>query len=127
MPNIHDPYLNTVRRSLNEEKIKSRKHKIHNSTTTSKSFLSKKIIISDYIHLPESFQKFILLNLFIFIPYIFGLLIIFITMGTEKFQEITIFNFDLFMLSWTVGYETIALILLLTIIKSAFSFKKKQR
>ncbi|CAA6804703.1 MAG: Unknown protein [uncultured Sulfurovum sp.] len=125
MPEIHDPYLNTIQRNLNEEKIKERKEKVQKSKTHKKSFLSQNIVISDYIHLPESLQKFFLLSIFIFVPYLFGVIIMSLLLGYKSFQEFTTFNFDLFMLSWTVGYETIALILLLIIIRSALVFKQK--
>ena len=125
MINTHDPYLNTVKRSLNEEKIKSRKKNIEKNKVTKKSFFSKNIIISDYIYVPESLQKTFLLSMFILIPYLFGTVIIVILIGNGLFKEGITFSFDFFMLSWTIGYETIAFILLMFIIKSAFTFNRK--
>ena len=126
MPNIHDPYLDTVRRSLKNDKIKSRKNKIEKIHDNQKGFLSKKIILSDYIYLPEELQNLFLLAIFITIPYIFGIFILLIVIGVEKFKEFIQFNFDIFMLIWTVGYESIAFLLLLAIIKSALTFQPKQ-
>jgi len=125
MPTIHDPYLDTVRRSLNEDKIKSRKDKIKKTKKTKKGFLSQSVNLSDYIYLPEELEKLFLITTFILIPYIFGLLILFTIVESEKFKEFITFNFDMFMVTWTVGYESLALILLLVIIKSAFTFNKK--
>lgn len=125
MVQTHDPYLNTVKRSLSEQKHKIRKEKMKEAQEESKSFLSKNIKISDYIYLPENLQNFFLLSLFILIPYSFGILILLILMGYDAIQEHTTLNFDRFMLTWTVGYESIALILLLLIMKSAFTFKKR--
>jgi len=122
MPNVHDPYLDTVRRSLNEVKIKSRKNK--KNKKINKSFLSQNIILSDYIYLPEELQNLFLLTLFVIIPYGFGLCVLFIV-TVKEFNEFMKFNFDMFMLTWTVGYESLAFLILLTIVKSAFSFKKK--
>ena len=124
MINTHDPYLNTVKRSLNEERIKSRKKNIEKNEVTKKSFLSKNIVISDYIYVPESLQKTFLLSMFILIPYLFGTVIIIILIGNGLFKEGITFSFDFFMLSWTIGYETIAFILLILIIKSAFTFNR---
>ena len=124
MINTHDPYLNTVKRSLNEERIKSRKKNIEKNEVTKKSFLSKNIVISDYIYVPESLQKTFLLSMFILIPYLFGTVIIVILIGNGLFKEGITFSFDFFMLSWTIGYETIAFILLIFIIKSAFTFNR---
>ncbi|CAA6813727.1 MAG: Unknown protein [uncultured Sulfurovum sp.] len=124
MPEQHDPYLNTIQRGLNEDKIKTRKKKVENTEPKSKSFFTKNIILSDYIHLPESLQKFFLLTTFILIPYILGVFIMSVVMGYKTLKDFTTFNFDLYMLSWTIGYETMALILLIIIIKSAIVFKK---
>ena len=121
MPITHDPYLETARRNLNEVKIKSRKSKID----AEKSFLSKKITLSDYIYLPENFETLFFLAIFIIIPYIFGLLILLVVFELEEFKDFIQFKFDIFMLTWTVGYESIALLLLLTIIRSAFTFKRR--
>jgi hypothetical protein len=126
MPNVHDPYLDTVRRSLNNDKIKSRKNKIEKINESQKGFLSKKIILSDYIYLPEELQNLFLLAIFITIPYSFGVFILLIVIGVEKFKAFIQFNFDIFMLIWTVGYESIAFLLLLAIIKSALTFQVKK-
>jgi len=120
MPTIHDPYLDTVRRSLNNEKIKLRKNKID----AEQKFLSQNITLNDYMHLPEELEKLFILSSFILIPYIFGLFILYI-IAFKEFNQFIKFNFDMLMLTWTVGYETIAILLLLAIVKSAFSFKKK--
>jgi len=122
MPNVHDPYLDTVRRSLNEEKIKLRKNKKNKKINN--SFLSQNVILSDYIYLPEELQNLFLLTLFIIIPYSFGLCILLIVTAKE-FNQFMKFNFDMFMLTWTVGYESLAFLLLFAIIKSSFSFKQK--
>ena len=120
MPTIHDPYLDTVRRSLNDEKIKSRKNKID----AEQKFLSQNITLNNYIHLPEELEKLFILSSFILVPYIFGLFILYI-IAFKEFNQFIKFNFDMLMLTWTVGYESIAILLLLIIMKSAFSFKKK--
>ena len=125
MTNAHDPYLTTVKRTLNEEEIKKRKQKVENRQVQKKGFLSQSISLNDYIYLPESLQKPFLISIFILLPYIFGILILFTIVGYEVFKNGKIFTFDIFMLRWTVGYESLALILLLLIFKSAFSFRKR--
>ena len=125
MQSSHDPYLNTVRRTLTEERIKKRQDKIKNASTKPKKFLSQNIILSDYIYLPKELEKLFLLSIFILVPYIFGIITMLVFMGYEKLKKFLAFDFDLFMLSWTVGYEVLTLMLLILIIKSAFSFKKK--
>ncbi|CAA6822821.1 MAG: Unknown protein [uncultured Sulfurovum sp.] len=125
MPNVHDPYLDTARRSLTEKQIIIRKKKSEEIQAEKKGFFSKNIIVNDYIALPEGLETIILFAAFIIIPYMVGVMAVFIIMGYEQLQKYTTFDFDLFMLSWTIGYETIAILLLIGIIKSAFTFKQK--
>ena len=124
MPQLHDPYLNTVKRSLNEEKIKIRKKQIEDIHQQEKDFLSKNIIFSDYIYLPKHLQNFFIFITFITVPCICGIIVMSIVLNQKTFTEDTTFNFDLFILTWTIGYETIAFTLLLLILKSALYFKK---
>ncbi len=126
MPNTHDPYLTTVKITLKEAEIKSRRKKVKNKKEKPKSFLSQNIHIGDYIYLPESLQKLFLLLILIILPYMIGIITMTIIEGSKGFQESTRMIFDIFMLTWTIGYEILALLLLLLIIKSAFSFNRKK-
>ena len=126
MQNTHDPYLTTVKMTLKEAEIKSRRKKVKNKKKKPKSFLSQSIHIGDYIYLPESLQKLFLLIIFIIVPYTIGIITMTIIGGSKGFEEHTQIVFDIFMLTWTIGYELLALLFLLLIIKSAFSFKRKK-
>ena len=126
MQNTHDPYLTTVKMTLKEAEIKSRRKKVKNKKKKPKSFLSQSIHISDYIYLPESLQKLFLLMIFIIVPYTIGIITMTIIGGSKGFEEHTQIVFDIFMLTWIIGYELLALLFLLLIIKSAFSFKRKK-
>jgi len=123
MPNIHDPYLDTVRRNLKDERIKSRKDRI--TKINEEKFLSQKVSIHDYIYLPEELEKLFIFSAFIIVPYFTGIVTLLILLGYQAVKELLVFNFDLFMLLWTAGYEVLTLILLTLILKSAFTFKKR--
>ena len=124
MTNTHDPYLNTAKRTLTEERIKIRKQKVQDKKNQKKGFLSKNVILSDYIYLPEGFKNLFVLTLFILVPYLFGTLVMLSLLLLDVFESSENFSLDSFMLTWTVGYESIALILLLLIIKSAITFRE---
>lgn len=124
MPIIHDPYLDTVRRSLNDEKMKTRQKKIDDNPIATKGFFSQNIDLGEYLQVPQKFEKVVALFLFITIPYAVGLVAISLFMGYGGFLAFTTFDFHMYMLAWTVGYETIALILLFMIMKSAVGFNK---
>ena len=122
MPTIHDPYLSSVKRTLEEEKIKQRRD-TPQKINKKESFFSKEIIISNYIYLPESLQNSFLITIFIFVPYLLGLIII-LFINPNIINNYISFDLKSFMFSWTIGYEFIALLILTAIMKSAFTFKK---
>lgn len=127
MLGTHDPYLVTAKRTFNEERIQSRRKKLNKKKNEPKGFFSQEIHIEDYIYLPESLQKVFIISLFILLPYMVGLITITILNGyKDGFQEYSKMLFNIFMFTWTVGYEILALMLILLIIKSAFTFKKEQ-
>jgi len=125
MTTVHDPYLNTAKRELVEKKNKIRKAKIEEKKKKKeKSFFSKNIILSDYIYLPESLQQPFLAIIFTTIPYLSGLVVLYLFVYLDKIEtKLIAFNFNSFLLTWTIGYETIAFLLLLLIFKSALTFK----
>ncbi len=123
MTNTHDPYLNTARRTLNEERIKLRKEKLQNRRAQKRGFLSQNVILSNYIYLPEGFKNLFLFILFISIPYLVGTLVILGLLMLDAFKFNNNFSLDSFMLTWTIGYESIAIMLLILITKNAFTFR----
>jgi len=72
---------------------------------------------------PAGMEKFFLLLYFILLPYIAGLLFLFFYVGKGKVDLFLSLNEDAsFMLTWAVGYEIIAVLILLWVVKSAISF-----
>jgi len=126
MQTAHDPYLITVKRSMNEQKIKNRKQKfqLEVKSKPSKNFLYRDIKINYYLHLPKSIQKLLFIGYFILFPYIIGITFIFFALAYASIETYNNLQMDSFMLPWLIGYECLAFTLLLFIIKSAFCFKK---
>lgn len=126
MSSIHDPYLNTAKRTLEEKKVKQRQQVIiENKITKSKQLPKKNDFLSQNIDLPENLNTILLVNFLIFIPYLIGLVIIYLFSTETTSKEYINLDAYSFMLLWTIGYELIAFTLLTYIIKSAFSFKKR--
>lgn len=126
MQKTHDPYLNTVKRSLQNKECQKRKKKYAEKKNhpTSNNFLDQKIIFTNYFNLPESLQNIIGLTLFMFIPYSIGIIFIFVVVARASLETYEKIDMNSFFLSWTIGYEVMAFLLLLLIIKSALLFKK---
>lgn len=125
MPSIHDPYLNTVKRTLEEERIKKRQQlSIENRSKKSKNNFIQRGFLSQDIYLPKHMDMILLSNLFIFIPYLVGLLIILFFSNQEIVNKYIGLDLYSFVLLWTVGYELIALSALTYIVKSAICFNR---
>lgn len=72
---------------------------------------------------PEGFEKLFLLIYFITLPYIAGLLFLFFYVANgKKSLFLSLNDNSSFILTWAIGYEVIAVLIILWIVKSAISF-----
>lgn len=77
---------------------------------------------------PEGFEKIFLAIYFVSLPYIAGLLFQFFYIADGKTELFLSLNEQSsFILTWAIGYEIIATLILLYIIKMAISFAKESR
>ncbi len=124
MNQTHDPYLATVKRSLEEQRIQKRRKRLlaKEKSVQKESYFSKKIHLDQILDLPDGLQKILFFILFLLIPYSMGLLFTFITRLDMKCLESQKVNEFLFF--WTIGYEFSATMLLIFLIQDAFRYKK---
>jgi len=77
---------------------------------------------------PEGFEKLFLGIYFISLPYLAGLLFQFFYISDSKIEVFLSLNEQSsFILTWAIGYEIIATIILLYIVKMAISFANNSR
>jgi hypothetical protein len=77
---------------------------------------------------PEGFEQVFLGIYFISLPYIAGLIFQFFYIADAKVELFLSLNEQSsFLLTWTIGYEIIATIILLFVIKMAISFANESR
>ena len=77
---------------------------------------------------PEGFEKIFLLIYFIILPYIAGLIFLFFYVAEGSIELFLSINDESsFLLTWTIGYEIIAAIIILSIIKMAIGFANASR
>ena len=90
----------------------------------SNSFSQKEVDLTDTpLFFPQGFEKIFLGIYFIVLPYIAGLLFLFFYISEGKTEMFLSLNDDSsFILTWAIGYEIIATLAILYIIKSAISF-----
>jgi len=92
--------------------------------TAPKTFAQKNVDLSETpLFFPQGFEKIFLAIYFIVLPYIAGLLFLFFYVAEGKTELFLSLNDDSsFILTWAIGYEIIATLAILFIIKSAISF-----
>ena len=123
----HDPYLNTVKREIDDRYYKQRKQLMGNKKSKSqkpKSFLSQKVSLSDFVNLDESTLNIVASIAFVVLPYITGIAFIFLLIANANFDTFKDININDYLIYWTIGYEVLATVIILFIIKSAINFKK---
>ncbi|RUM75675.1 MAG: hypothetical protein DSZ11_01775 [Sulfurovum sp.] len=121
----HDPYLNTVQRDIQEKYYKNRKQIIEKREGTSQkttNFLSHKVYLSDFINLPEGTLNIVVFIAFVLIPYLTGIAFIFLLIAKANFDTFKNININDYLIYWTIGYELLAVLFILLIIKSAINF-----
>lgn len=85
-------------------------------------------LASTPLFFPEGFEKIFLLIYFITLPYIAGLFFLFFYVAEGSIELFISLNDEAsFLLTWTIGYEIIAAIIILSIIKMAIGFVRASR
>ena len=94
-----------------------------------RKFAEQKVELSDTpLLFPEGFEKLFLAIYFISLPYIAGLLFQFFYISNAKTEIFLSLNEkSSFILTWAIGYEIIAAMILLYIVKMAISFANEGR
>ena len=96
---------------------------------SSKKFSQQKVDLSKTpLFFPEGFEKIFLAIYFITLPYIAGLLFLFFFVAEGRPEVFSSLNGESsFILTWAIGYEIIASLIMLYIIKMALSFANESR
>ena len=88
------------------------------------TFSQKQIVFEDTpLFFPAGLEKLFLLIYFIILPYLAGIIFLFFYIGEGDFQLFLSLNKNSsFILTWIIGYEILASLILLYIVKLAISF-----
>jgi len=123
MSDTYDPYRNAVRRTLADKAAEEkRKEFIKNKRKNKKQgFFQKKFYLKDFIDLPEGLTNILVLGLFLLIPYFLGFIFTFTVLAELDFQVYKNMHNN-FAFLWVIGYEFMATMLLMAIIKGALTF-----
>jgi len=102
------------------------KKRIRSAEGIGGSFTKQEVKLQDTpLFFPEGFEKIFLAVYFVSLPYILGLLFLFFYIAEGKFEVFVSVNKESpFIMTWAIGYEILAVLIILWIIKSAISFTK---
>lgn len=93
----------------------------------SKSFGEQEVDFSKIFPLPEGFEKLFLTIYFITIPYVAGLLFLFIFVAKGDVENFLSLDIAMFVAVWAIGYEVVASIALIIIFYKMFSFSRAHK
>ena len=93
----------------------------------SNSFAKQEVDLTETpLFFPAGFEKVFLAIYFVVLPYITGLLFLFLYVAGGKAELFLSLNDESsFILTWAIGYEILATLAILYIVKSAISFSTK--
>jgi len=104
----------------NIERLKRiRKHK-----KKSGSFTQQEIHLSDFPIAPKGYESIAYFLYALFLPYTAGYLFLYLILARVSFVDNPFLGTDNFLIVWMIGYEVIAVIALLWILKLFLSFDK---
>ncbi|MCJ7765402.1 MAG: hypothetical protein MUP09_05620 [Thiovulaceae bacterium] len=90
----------------------------------SESFAQREIDVKSYLLAPEGYEALIFTLYFLTIPYLAGLSFLYLFIAKGDFINFLNMEISSFFVIWTIGYEVVAVILLLLI---TYSFIKSFR
>ena len=99
-------------------------HKKKSKIVEPTSYAQKNVKISDApLFFIEGLEHIFLLIYFIFLPYLAGLIFLFVYIADRDIKVFTALNSNnSYLLTWTIGYEILAALALILIMKSAIMF-----
>lgn len=93
--------------------------------TQQESFGSTKIDINEFILSPEGWETAMFCIYFLLIPYVTGAVFLFLFIAHASVTNFFVLNFSAFFIVWTIGYETIAALILISIFISYLNYLRE--
>jgi hypothetical protein len=100
-----------------------------NHIQSPKKFSQKKVDLAQTpLFFPEGFEKIFLAIYFFTLPYLAGLLFLFFYVAKGKLELFSsLYKESYFILTWAIGYELLAALILIYIFKMALGFANESR
>ncbi|MCW8894893.1 MAG: hypothetical protein OQK48_08515 [Sulfurimonas sp.] len=91
------------------------------------SFSSQKVELSDYLTVPEGYEGIAYALYFLLVPYITGLVFLFIFIAGGSFENFALLDSSAFLIVWMIGYEIVASCILIAIFISYLRYDKSPK
>jgi hypothetical protein len=108
-------------------KIRSSRQAPYATRKNAESFWDQPIVMSRYLYLPEAYETLFLAAYLLLLPYLTGLLFIFLFIARNDAAHFVGLDLMLFIPVWSIGYETLAGLTLLGIFYSGITFYLRKR
>ena len=95
--------------------------------TKQDSFGSQNININDFILSPEGWETLMFTIYFFAIPYLIGILFLFLFIAHASVSNFFVLEFGAFLIVWAIGYEIIAISLLIFIFISYINYVRSAK
>lgn len=119
--NLAPLYINSV------EEMRSYGARINQKRKSRDSFSSQEVDINKYVLSPEGWESIVLALYVILIPYIVGILFLFVFIAEVAFDKFLLLDMSSIFIIWAIGYEVIAVTLLFLIFLSFISYFSKSK
>ncbi len=91
------------------------------------TFASQEVEVKDYIISPEGWEGIMLSFYFLSIPYIVGILFLFLVIARGDMDNFLVFDITAFFIVWAIGYEIVASLLLIGIFISYIKYMSNDK
>jgi len=117
--NNNDPFQ---QQTYTGQKRKKKKKDKQGKTDESTSFMSRDVNVMDTVFFPDGLENIMMAVYFASIPYIVGTLFIFFYIGKGDYNIfLSLSDDNSFLITWAIGYEVVAALILLWIGKMGLS------
>ncbi|MEA1919187.1 MAG: hypothetical protein U9N52_05055 [Campylobacterota bacterium] len=105
---------------------KEYKDRLQKSRKNKDNFGSQEVDVKDFIISPEGWEGIMFTFYFLSIPYITGIIFLFLFIARADMENFLVFDLTAFFVVWAIGYEIVASLILITIFISYLKYMTRK-
>ncbi len=106
---------------------KEYKERLKKSRNKKETFGSQEVDVRDYVISPEGWEGIMFGFYFLSIPYIAGIIFLFVFIARADIENFLVFDLTSFFVVWAIGYEIVASLLLIGIFISYIKYMSSNK